>query len=56
MQIDRWVPDPADVDIRAKITNTVGDKVELETNKGAVSYYTGVVWFWSYLRWTSTRL
>jgi len=34
-KIDRWVPDPADVYIRAKITNTVGDKVELETNKGA---------------------
>jgi len=31
---DRWVPDPDDVYIRAKVTSTSGDKVELETLKG----------------------
>jgi len=33
-KIDRWIPDPADVYIRAKITGGSGDKLELETNKG----------------------
>merc|ERR1712142_88172 len=33
-KIDRWVPDPADVYIRAKIVKDNGDKIDLETNKG----------------------
>jgi len=34
-KIDRWVADPTDVYIRAKVTKEAGDKVELETCKGA---------------------
>jgi len=33
-KIDRWIPDPADVYIRAKITAQSGDKIDLETCKG----------------------
>jgi len=34
-KIDRWVPDPDDVFIRAKVVKAAGDKIEVETSKGA---------------------
>jgi len=34
-KVDRWIPDPADVFIRAKIVKTEGDKIELESSKGS---------------------
>jgi len=34
-KVDRWIPDPADVFIRAKIVKDNGDKIDLETNKGS---------------------
>jgi len=33
-KVDRWVPDPTDVFIRAKIVKDNGDKIDLETAKG----------------------
>jgi len=34
-KVDRWIPDPADVFIRAKIVKDNGDKIDLETSKGS---------------------
>jgi len=34
-KIDKWVPDPDDVYIKAKVVKVSGDKIDLETSKGA---------------------
>jgi len=34
-KVDRWIPDPTDVFIRAKIVSAAGDKIELESSKGS---------------------